>query len=159
MRLLDVGCGWGGMVRHAARGYGVRALGVTLSREQAEWAQAAIVREGLDDLAEVRHMDYRDAPTETFDAVSSIGLTEHIGVGKYAEYFGALRDRLRPGGRLLNHCITRTDSARAGQAGAVHRPLRLPRRRAGQPRSAWSPRSTTRVSRCGTRRTCASTTR
>jgi cyclopropane-fatty-acyl-phospholipid synthase len=117
MRLLDVGCGWGGMVRHAARRYGVRALGVTLSREQAEWAQTAIEREGLGDLAEVRYMDYRDAPTEQFDAVSSIGLTEHIGVGRYAEYFGALRDRLRPGGRLLNHCITRVDSTEAVKPG------------------------------------------
>ncbi len=117
MRLLDVGCGWGGMVRHAARRYGVRALGVTLSREQAEWAQTAIERDGLGDLAEVRYMDYRDVPTEQFDAVSSIGLTEHIGVGKYAEYFGALRDRLRPGGRLLNHCITRVDSTEPNRPG------------------------------------------
>ncbi|MDT4988479.1 MAG: cyclopropane-fatty-acyl-phospholipid synthase [Micromonosporaceae bacterium] len=109
-RLLDVGCGWGGMVRHAAREYGVRALGVTLSRDQAEWAQAAIEREGLGDLAEVRHMDYRDVPVQHFDAVSSIGLTEHIGVRNYPRYFAALRDRLRPGGRLLNHCITRADS-------------------------------------------------
>jgi cyclopropane-fatty-acyl-phospholipid synthase len=70
MRLLDVGCGWGGMVLHAAREYGVRALGVTLSREQAEWARAAIERDGLSDLAEVRHMDYRDAPADHFDAVS-----------------------------------------------------------------------------------------
>ena len=110
MRLLDVGCGWGGMVRHAAREYGVRALGVTLSRAQAEWAQAAIEREGLTGLAEVRHMDYRDAPAEHFDAVSSIGLTEHIGVRNYPGYFAALRERLRPGGRLLNHCITRADN-------------------------------------------------
>jgi cyclopropane-fatty-acyl-phospholipid synthase len=107
MRLLDVGCGWGGMVRHAAREYGVRALGVTLSREQAEWAQAAIEREGLGELAEVRCVDYRDTPTGHFDAVSSIGLTEHIGVRNYPRYFATLRDRLRPGGRLLNHCITR----------------------------------------------------
>jgi cyclopropane-fatty-acyl-phospholipid synthase len=110
LRLLDVGCGWGGMVRHAAREYGVRALGVTLSRQQADWAQAAIVREGLSDLAEVRCVDYRDTPTQMFDAVSSIGLTEHIGVRNYPRYFAELRDRLRPGGRLLNHCITRADN-------------------------------------------------
>ena len=83
MRLLDVGCGWGTMVRHAAREHGVRALGVTLSLEQAEWAKAAIDREGLGDLAEVRHLDYRDVVEDGFDAVSSIGLTEHIGVRKY----------------------------------------------------------------------------
>ncbi|MET7397611.1 class I SAM-dependent methyltransferase [Dactylosporangium sp. NPDC005572] len=117
-RLLDVGCGWGGMVRHAAREYGVKALGVTLSREQAEWAQAAIEREGLGHLAEVRHLDYRDAPIEQFDAVSSIGLTEHIGVRNYPRYFGALRDRLKPGGRLLNHCITRADNRASHKTGA-----------------------------------------
>ncbi|NBE81629.1 class I SAM-dependent methyltransferase [Micromonospora rubida] len=118
MRLLDVGCGWGGMVRHAAREYGVKALGVTLSRAQAQWAQAAIEREGLTDLAEVRHLDYRDAPREQFDVVSSIGLTEHIGVRNYPVYFGALRDRLRPGGRLLNHCITRADNRAPHRSGA-----------------------------------------
>jgi cyclopropane-fatty-acyl-phospholipid synthase len=109
-RLLDVGCGWGGMVRHAAREYGVRALGVTLSREQAEWAQARIKEERLDHLAEVRFMDYRHVTESGFDAVSSIGLTEHIGVANYPAYFGFLRDRLKPHGRLLNHCITRHDN-------------------------------------------------
>ncbi|TDC31007.1 class I SAM-dependent methyltransferase [Micromonospora sp. KC213] len=118
MRLLDVGCGWGGMVRHAAREYGVRALGVTLSRAQARWAQAAIEREGLTGLAEVRHLDYRDAPREQFDVISSIGLTEHIGVRNYPAYFGALRERLRPEGRLLNHCITRADNRAPHRSGA-----------------------------------------
>ena len=106
-RLLDVGCGWGGMVRHAAKNYGVKALGVTLSREQAEWAQNKIKEEGLDHLAEVRFMDYRDVTESDFDAVSSIGLTEHIGVGNYPDYFSFLYSKLRPQGRLLNHCITR----------------------------------------------------
>jgi cyclopropane-fatty-acyl-phospholipid synthase len=106
MRLLDVGCGWGGMVMHAAAEHGVRALGVTLSRNQAEWAQAEIVRRGLSGLAEVRHLDYRDAPDEQFDAISSIGLTEHVGRAQLPAYFGHLLRRLRPGGRLLNHCIT-----------------------------------------------------
>jgi cyclopropane-fatty-acyl-phospholipid synthase len=106
MRLLDVGCGWGGMVMHAAAEHGVKALGVTLSRNQAEWAQAEIERRGLSHLAEVRHLDYRDAPEGEFDAVSSIGLTEHIGKANLPSYFGALYRRLRPEGRLLNHCIT-----------------------------------------------------
>ncbi|MEZ5097482.1 MAG: class I SAM-dependent methyltransferase [Nocardioides sp.] len=106
-RLLDVGCGWGGMVRHAAKEYGVKALGVTLSLQQAQWAKEAIDRDGLGDLAEVRHSDYRDVVESGFDAVSSIGLTEHIGVRRYPAYFGFLYDRLRPEGRLLNHCITR----------------------------------------------------
>ncbi|MFI2662613.1 class I SAM-dependent methyltransferase [Micromonospora carbonacea] len=118
MRLLDVGCGWGGMVRHAAREYGVKALGVTLSRAQAQWAQAAIEREGLAELAEVRHLDYRDAPREQFDVISSIGLTEHIGVRNYPAYFRALGGRLRPGGRLLNHCITRADNRAPHRSGA-----------------------------------------
>ena len=112
MRLLDVGCGWGGMVMHAAAEHGVRALGVTLSRNQAEWAQAEIVRRGLGGLAEVRHLDYRDAPESEFDAISSIGLTEHIGADQLPSYFSSLRARLRPGGRLLNHCITQPRTPR-----------------------------------------------
>ena len=106
MTLLDVGCGWGGMVRHAAAEHGVRALGVTLSREQAQWGQAAIEREGLAHLAEVRHLDYRDVPDGVYDAVSSIGLTEHIGKANIDSYFRAMQAKLRPGGRMLNHCIT-----------------------------------------------------
>ncbi len=117
-RLLDVGCGWGTMVRHAAREYGVRALGVTLSREQAQWAKEAIDAEGLGDLAEVRHLDYRDVLEGDFDAVSSIGLTEHIGVRNYGAYFAHLRSRLKPGGRLLNHCITRAVNNQRASAGA-----------------------------------------
>src|SRR5216684_2662221 len=111
MRLLDVGCGWGGMVRHAAREYGVKALGVTLSSQQASWAQRAIENEGLSGLAEVRHLDYRDVPEAGFDAVSSIGLTEHIGKAQLPGYFSFLHGKLRPEGRLLNHCITRPDNS------------------------------------------------
>ncbi|WKV16037.1 cyclopropane-fatty-acyl-phospholipid synthase family protein [Janibacter limosus] len=117
-RLLDVGCGWGGMVIHAAKHHGVKALGVTLSQAQADWAKRAIDREGLGDLAEVRFMDYRDVPEGDSDAVSSIGLTEHIGIRNYPAYFAALRGKLRPRGRLLNHCITR-DHNRATRTGAV----------------------------------------
>jgi cyclopropane-fatty-acyl-phospholipid synthase len=108
-RLLDVGCGWGGMVRYAAR-RGVTAIGVTLSKEQTTWAQRAIATEGLTDLAEVRYGDYRDIAETGFDAVSSIGLLEHIGVRNYPTYFGFLQSRLRPDGLLLNHCITRPDN-------------------------------------------------
>jgi cyclopropane-fatty-acyl-phospholipid synthase len=110
MRLLDVGCGWGGMVRHAAREYGVKALGVTLSEQQAAWAQRAIEDEGLSGLAEVRHLDYRDVSEGEFDAVSSIGLTEHIGKAQLPGYFSFLNGKLRPEGRMLNHCITRPDN-------------------------------------------------
>jgi cyclopropane-fatty-acyl-phospholipid synthase len=110
MRLLDVGCGWGGMVMHAARHYGVKALGVTLSEQQALWAQKAIKEAGLEDLAEVRHLDYREVTETEFDAVSSIGLTEHIGKAQLPGYFSFLAGKLKPGGRLLNHCITRPDN-------------------------------------------------
>ncbi len=110
MRLLDVGCGWGGMVLHAAREYGVRALGVTLSRQQAQWAQQAIESAGLGELAQVRHLDYRDVSETGFDAVSSIGLTEHIGKANLPGYLSFLHGKLKPGGRLLNHCITRPDN-------------------------------------------------
>ena len=80
---------------------------MTLSRNQAEWAQAEIERRGLGDLAEVRHLDYRDAPESQFDAISSIGLTEHIGRAAAPALLRVrCARRLRPGGRLLNHCIT-----------------------------------------------------
>jgi cyclopropane-fatty-acyl-phospholipid synthase len=114
MRLLDVGCGWGGMVRHAVKHYGVTALGVTLSRQQATWGHEAIERDGLEGRAEVRHADYRDVTERGFDAISSIGLTEHIGVKNYSAYFRFLRDHLRDEGRLLNHCITRPDNRHPG---------------------------------------------
>jgi cyclopropane fatty-acyl-phospholipid synthase-like methyltransferase len=115
-RLLDVGCGWGGMVRYAAR-CGVRAIGATLSAEQAKWAQQAIQDEDLTGLAEVRHCDYRDIGEGEFDAISSIGLTEHIGVKNYPAYFGFLKSKLRTGGLLLNHCITRHDNKSTSFAG------------------------------------------
>jgi cyclopropane-fatty-acyl-phospholipid synthase len=115
-RLLDVGCGWGSMVRYAAR-HGVKATGVTLSSEQAAWAQQAIIDEGLYDFAEVRHGDYRDVAETGFDAVSSIGLTEHIGVDNYPAYFRFLQSKMRTGALLLNHCITRPDNRTAATAG------------------------------------------
>jgi cyclopropane-fatty-acyl-phospholipid synthase len=109
MRLLDVGCGWGGMVLHAAKNYGVEAIGVTLSEEQAQWGQQAVVDAGLEKQAQVRFSDYRDVPESGFDAISSIGLTEHIGEDNYPAYFEFLRSKARPHARLLNHSITRFD--------------------------------------------------
>jgi cyclopropane-fatty-acyl-phospholipid synthase len=106
-RLLDVGCGWGTMVLHAATHYGVRVIGVTLSRQQAEHGQKRIAELGLSDVAEIRHDDYRNVHESAFDAISSIGLTEHIGAKNLAAYAGFLAGKLRPQGRLLNHCITR----------------------------------------------------
>lgn len=116
-RLLDVGCGWGGMVRYAAR-RGVCAVGVTLSQEQALWGQKAIAEQGLAESAEIRHGDYRDVREGGFDAVSSIGLTEHIGVANYPSYFRFLQSKLRTGGLLLNHCITRPTNRGAAAAKA-----------------------------------------
>lgn len=116
-RLLDVGCGWGSMVRYAAA-RGVHVIGITLSREQAAYGRARIEREGLGEFAEIRHGDYRDITETGFDAVSSIGLTEHIGVDNYPAYFDFLRDRLRDGGLLLNHCITRPTNNSHAKAGA-----------------------------------------
>src|SRR5262249_26361262 len=87
------------------------ALGVTLSKQQADWAQKAIAEAGLSEMAEVRHLDYRDVTETGFDAVSSIGLTEHIGKANLPAYFSFLYGKLKPGGRLLNHCITRPDDS------------------------------------------------
>ena len=107
MRLLDVGCGWGGLVLHAVKNYGVNAIGVTLSQQQALWGQEAIDDAGLGSSAQIRFSDYRDVPESGFDAVSSIGLTEHIGRANYPSYFSFLYGKLRAEGRMLNHTITR----------------------------------------------------
>ena len=117
---LDIGCGWGGLVRYAAR-RGVKSLGVTLSKEQADWAQERIKEEGLEDLAEVRFLDYRDVEEEGFDGISSIGLLEHIGVDNYAAYFDFLSGKLRPGGLMLNHCITYPDNHKTKKGGFIDR--------------------------------------
>jgi len=111
MRLLDVGCGWGGMVMHAARHYGVRALGVTLSRNQAEWAAQAAKSARLDDV-EIRVQHYRGVDGR-YDAISSIGMFEHVGLARLGEYFTHLYDLLEPGGRLLNHGISRPPGGRS----------------------------------------------
>ena len=109
MRLLDVGCGWGGMALHAATHYGVDVIAVTLSRQQAEWGQKAAADAGLTDQVDIRFQDYRDVPESGFDAISSIGLTEHIGIAKLPSYAHRMASKLAPQGRLLNHCITRPD--------------------------------------------------
>ncbi|MFJ7988778.1 class I SAM-dependent methyltransferase [Streptomyces sp. NPDC096351] len=106
-RLLDVGCGWGSMALHAAREYGARVVGITLSREQAAYARKRIAEEGLTDLVEIRVQDYRDVADGPYDAVSSIGMAEHVGAVRYREYADILYGLLKPGGRLLNHQISR----------------------------------------------------
>ena len=117
-RLLDIGCGWGGMAMHAAAQYGAQVVAVTLSKAQAQWASAAVDRAGLSARIEVRHSDYRDSPGRDYDAVSSIGLLEHVGVRNYGRYFAFVRSKLRDGGRLLNHCITRPNNLGRAPAGA-----------------------------------------
>ncbi|WP_037870045.1 SAM-dependent methyltransferase [Streptomyces sp. SPB074] len=107
MRLLDVGCGWGSMALYAAREYGVEVVGVTLSREQAAYARKRAAEEGLGDKVEIRVQDYRDVRDGPFDAISSIGMAEHVGAARYEEYAHDLFALLKPGGRLLNHQIAR----------------------------------------------------
>jgi len=112
LRLLDVGCGWGSMAMHAASHYGARVVGVTISHEQYELANERVKEAGLDDRVEIRLRDYRDLRGETFDAISSIGMFEHVGTKRIAEYFGVLRGLLRPTGRLLNHAISSVGGSR-----------------------------------------------
>lgn len=106
-RLLDVGCGWGSMAIHAARDYGARVTGVTLSVEQAAFARKRIAQEGLTDRIEIRVQDYRDVRDGPYDAISSIGMAEHVGSVRFREYADDLYALLKPGGRLLNHQIAR----------------------------------------------------
>ncbi|MCI1223366.1 MAG: cyclopropane-fatty-acyl-phospholipid synthase family protein [Bifidobacterium subtile] len=115
-RMLDIGCGWGSMEVLAAK-RGIHVLGVTLSQEQVDWAQDWIRREGLEDLAEVRLMDYRDVPEGDFDAICSLGMMEHVGFKHYPSYFKEILDKLKPNGTLLNHQITRTRSTDGKTAG------------------------------------------
>ncbi len=109
MRLLDIGCGWGSLVAFAAERYGVDATGITLGAVQAGWATEEIGRRRLDEHARVVVKDYRDLNAlGPFDAVASVGMFEHVGRERLAEYFGAVLAALRPGGLFLNHGIATT---------------------------------------------------
>ncbi|MBN9118207.1 MAG: class I SAM-dependent methyltransferase [Planctomycetes bacterium] len=106
-RFFDLGCGWGALVVHAARHYGVEATGVTLSPKQAEVARQRIAAAGVADRCRVEVLDYRDAdPRGGFDKMASVGAIEHVPAGRLGEYFAAAWRLLRPGGRFLNHGIT-----------------------------------------------------
>ncbi len=107
LRLLDVGCGWGSMAIHAAREHGVSVVGITLSQEQAAYARKRVADEGLTDRVEIRVQDYRDVTDGPYDAISSVGMAEHVGAERYLEYAAVLHRLLKPGGRLLNHQIAR----------------------------------------------------
>jgi cyclopropane-fatty-acyl-phospholipid synthase len=106
-RLLDVGCGWGSLVIHAATHYGVRAVGVTISPAQAELARERVREAGLSDRVEIRLADYRDTDDGPYDKIASVGMVEHVGTAQLPAYFAHLRELLKPGGVLLNHGIVR----------------------------------------------------
>lgn len=107
-RLLDIGCGWGGLIQYAAERYGVNALGITLSVRQAELARERLAAAGLADRCRVELRDYRElTPRDEFDKVVSVGMREHVGRARIADYFAAASRVLRPGGLFLDHGITR----------------------------------------------------
>jgi cyclopropane-fatty-acyl-phospholipid synthase len=125
MRLLDVGCGWGSMAIHAARHHGVEAVGITISEQQAALARQRVEEAGLSDRVEIRLQDYRDVTDGPFDAISSIGMFEHVGRNRMETYIRDLYALLPPGGRLLNHAISRPgypqSDSRVGRAKALYR--------------------------------------
>ncbi|NBQ75833.1 MAG: class I SAM-dependent methyltransferase, partial [Acetobacteraceae bacterium] len=104
--LLDIGCGWGALVCHAAQHYGVHATGVTLSTEQAELARAKIKRLGLEGRVDIQLQDYTKMQGQ-FDKISSIGMFEQVGIANYPTYFSSVNRLLRPGGLYLHHTIAR----------------------------------------------------
>lgn len=123
-RLLDIGCGWGGLIRHAARYYGVDALGITLSEQQAALARERIAAEGLGDRCRVEIRDYREFPAGVmFDKVVSVGMFEHVGRSRLGEYFRTAARLTRPGGLFLNHGIVRAREHGAGLVTLARRAL------------------------------------
>ncbi len=106
-RVLDVGCGWGSLAIHAARMHGVSVVGVTLSTKQAELAAKRVAEAGVADRVTIRLQDERDVDDGPYDAITSVGMFEHVGESRMAQYFGHLFELLRPQGRLLNHGIAR----------------------------------------------------
>ncbi|WP_344135378.1 class I SAM-dependent methyltransferase [Saccharopolyspora halophila] len=114
MRLLDVGCGWGSLLLHAARHHGVRATGITLSREQHAHVRQRVAEEGLTHAVEVRMQDYRDLDDAPFDAIATIEMGEHVGERNYPEYVAVLHRNLRPRGRLLLQQMSRGENAPGG---------------------------------------------
>lgn len=118
MRLLDIGCGWGAMARHAARHYGAQVLGITLAAEQQRWAARATEEAGLSGQVEIRLADFRElqgAQEGGFDAVCSIGMFEHVSSADVQEYFATVHGLLRPGGRVLNHAISQPQGTNYGR--------------------------------------------
>ena len=114
-RLLDIGCGWGGLARYAATNFGVNVLGVTLSKNQKAYADEQIIRAGLRERVTVELKDYRDLDNESFDKVVSVGMFEHVGRSHLPEYFAQVHRLLKPGGLFLNHGISRRTAAKADE--------------------------------------------
>jgi cyclopropane-fatty-acyl-phospholipid synthase len=109
-RVLDVGCGWGSFAIHAAREHGVRVVGITLSRSQAELARRRVADAGVSDSVEIRFADYRELHDGPYDAIASIGMVEHVGDAQIDRYARGLAGLLAPGARLLNHGIAALDA-------------------------------------------------
>jgi cyclopropane-fatty-acyl-phospholipid synthase len=120
-RLLDVGCGWGSMAIHAATHYDARVVGITISRAQADLARQRVDDAGVTDRVEIRLQDYRDLSGEQFDAISSVGMSEHVGHAKLSTYLATLRSVLVPQGRLLNHAISSVGGSTLGSRSFVGR--------------------------------------
>ena len=120
-RLLDVGCGWGSMAIHAASHHDVSVVGITISEPQAAFARERVAAAGFADRVEIRLQDYRGLGAETFDAISSIGMSEHVGHQNLDRYYELLRADLRPRGRLLNHAISSVGGSRLGRSSFIGR--------------------------------------
>lgn len=117
-RLLDIGCGWGGLLIYAAQNYGVTGVGVTLSSQQVDEARQRIAAADLHEQIEVKLLDYRDL-TESFDKIVSVGMAEHVGAEKLPDYFQVAWTHLQPGGLMLNHAISRGPVKQHGNEGLV----------------------------------------
>ncbi len=119
-QFLDIGCGWGGLILHAAEQYGVRAVGITLSDEQHAWVDEQIRARGLAGQVEVRRMDYRDVPEHGgYDKIASVGMFEHVGRANLVTYFEKINALLKPGGLVLNHGITTATPDAGGLGGGI----------------------------------------
>lgn len=119
-RFLDIGCGWGGLLLHAAEAYGVHAVGITLSDDQHAYVTGQIAARGLGGRVEVRRMDYRDVPEQAmYDKIASVGMFEHVGQANLETYFSHIFTMLKPGGLVLNHGITTSVPASAGLGSGI----------------------------------------
>jgi cyclopropane-fatty-acyl-phospholipid synthase len=122
-RFLDVGCGWGSLVLHAAGRHNALAHGITLSQEQASVARQRVSALGLDQKCAVEHRDYRDCAelSKSFDKIASVGMFEHVGFCNLRKYFSAVRELLKPGGTFLNHGIARSATSRVRKSSFIER--------------------------------------